>query len=499
MKEVYNISLQGVSFTVEKDAYQMLESYLEELKMHYGKQEEEVVNDIEERIAELLVERGCTGGTIVQAGHVEEIIKVLGRPSEIDGDSTDTDGCKVKKSIYRDTQNGIVAGVCSGLGAYFNLDAVWVRIIFILAAALFTAPTLFIHRFLGINMSWLGFLLLVYLILWIIIPEAKTVSQRCAMRGESQSVDHIHKKFAQGARNVGNEMWQMGSQATGSFFSTLWRIIRFAAGVILACIGFGGIVVLGIGFLGVDMVTGLSVLSIPDFIELNIGSTLWLKIFGILTVLLPCVGMLYAGMQLCFNFKSPKWRPGLINFLVWLVSALVFILLAMKALAPYYDVDSDHMERMSIASHNDTLYVVCPKVPGMEKAKMNIDACHNSVELFYMNNAERKNTSFAVYPKIVVRESADIDSPYLEATMTTFSKPSIYDDYAENVQIQDIATLQDSLITVKPAVYSKKSKFAGKVQLLRIYVPDSTAVILKDPIEFTFGESGRYRSGINRR
>ena len=134
MKEVFDISLQGVAFKIEKDAYGLLESYLEELKSHYGKQEEEVVNDIEERISELLLEKGCAGGTVVQYHHIDEIIKVLGRPSEIDGGEGNTPPAKVKKGIYRDTRNCIVAGVCSGLGAYFNMDAVWVRIIFIILA-----------------------------------------------------------------------------------------------------------------------------------------------------------------------------------------------------------------------------------------------------------------------------------------------------------------------------------------------------------------------------
>ena len=76
MKEVYDISLQGAAFKIEKDAYVLLENYLEELKSHYGKQEEEVVNDIEERIAELLLEKGCTGGTVVQSRHIDDIIKL---------------------------------------------------------------------------------------------------------------------------------------------------------------------------------------------------------------------------------------------------------------------------------------------------------------------------------------------------------------------------------------------------------------------------------------
>ena len=487
MKEVYDISLRGISFKIEKDAYDLLDNYLVELKGHYGEQEAEVVNDIEERIAELLLEKGCANSTVVQYHHIDDIIRVLGRPSEIE-DSSGEKAVKVKKGIFRDTRNGVVAGVCSGLGAYFNLDAVWVRVIFILLAVVFTAPSLFIRNFLGLDMGWFGFLLLVYCILWLIIPEARTVSQRCAMRGESQSVDHIHRKFAQGAREVGNEMWQVGSQATGTVFSTIWRVICFTAGVLLTVAGFAGIVTVGVGFIGVDMIAGISALSIPDFIELNIGSTLWLKIFGVLAVLLPCVGMLYWGMKLCFNFKSPKWRPGMIIFIVWLVSLIVFVLFVVKSITPYQDLNKLDKEEIAVVGNYDTLYVVCPKVPGIEEAKMNIEAHRNSLELFYMNNSHKKDASFTVYPRFSVKRVKE-GAPKLEANMTSFSQlPSM----------EGIVQVKDSLITLLPAVYSKENKFAGEVQYIKLFVPDSTTVILKEPIDFTFGESKSYRTGLKR-
>lgn len=494
MKEVFDISLQGVSFKIEKDAFELLENYIDELKVHYGKQEEEVVNDIEERISELLFERGCTGGTVVQMHHVEDIIKVLGRPNEIDGQQGISGENKVKKGIYRDTQNGIVAGVCSGLGAYFNMDAVWVRVIFILVAILFTAPSFFVSSFLRIDIGWFGFMLLAYLILWIIIPEAKTVSQRCAMRGEPQSIDHIHRKFAQGAREVGSEMWSMGTKATGTFFSTLWRIICFTVGVILTIIGFGGIVALGVVLFSVDMITGIPVLSIPDFMELNIGSTLWLKIFGLLTVLLPCVGMLYAGIRLCFRFKAPKWRPGLINFLVWLVCALVFTLGTVKAFSPYY-VDRESKEQIELLSTRDTLYLNCIKMPGMENAKMSIDASGNHCGLFYLDNAQRKNTSFAVYPDIAVRR-IETGTPYIEVKTVNFSKPDFYEASASGMKISDVVAVQDSLVTVKPAIYSRTDKFSGTLHKVVLYVPEDTKVVMQEPVKFVFGESASYRSGI---
>ena len=365
------------------------------------------------------------------------------------------------------------------------MDAVWVRIIFILLAVVFTAPSLVIRNFLGINVSWFGFMLLIYVVLWIIIPEAKTVSQRCAMRGESQRVDHIYKRFAQGARTVGSEMWQVGSKATGSVVSTIWRIIRFAVGAFFTAVGFGGIVMLGVVFFGVDVLAGISLFSVPDFIELDINSTVWLKVFGTLSFLLPCVGMLYGGMQLCFNFKSPKWRPGLVIFLVWLVSALIFILSMIKGFSPYYDIYSDSQHKITLPVQNDTLYVVCEKLPEMEKARMNLNAKRNTLELFYLNKADKKNVQVALYPNFHVNR-IDGAAPKIEAAMLG------------NSNVDEAVTVTDSLITIHPALYSRKDKFAGKVQCLNLYVPDNVTVILKEPVEFTFGSYDGYSTGIYR-
>ena len=103
MREVVNISLQGVSFTVESNALELLEQYLDELRQYYGEGEAEVVNDIEERIAELLIERGCKDST-VRYHHVDEIINILGHPNQMEGEENPKKGKKVKRRIFRCVQ-----------------------------------------------------------------------------------------------------------------------------------------------------------------------------------------------------------------------------------------------------------------------------------------------------------------------------------------------------------------------------------------------------------
>lgn len=474
MKEVVNVSLQGVSFTMEKEAQQLLENYLNELGRHYGEQEAEVVNDIEERIAELLVEKGCRGN-VVQVPHIEEIIGILGMPNEFD--SQESGKKSVKKRIYRDTQNGVVAGICSGLAVYLNIDVVWLRVIMVV-----------LLLFLNIT------LIAVYCILWFIIPAARTIGQRCEMRGESQGVDQIHRKFAQGAGDVGGEMWQAGTKATCTIVSAGWRIFTIVAGAAFIFLGFVGIASLGVGMLGFDMLMGVSPLDVLDFMELNIGSNLWLKVSGVFVLLLPCVALLYGGMQLCFRFKSPKWRPGLVMFLIWIVSLLVFMFSAVKAFNPYYNVNESRKEKLQFVTASDTLYIKCPRPVGMEKAKMSIDARGRSLGLLYLNNERRNNVSVALYPNVELGKSEG--GAYIETTFATFSKPSLFDEYQEKIDMGSVVQVKDSLMTVYPSVYSKNEKFAGKVQHIKLCVPENTVVVLQDPIDFIFGKSVPYSSGI---
>jgi hypothetical protein len=193
-------------------------------------------------------------------------------------------------------------------------------------------------------------------------------------------------------------------------------------------------------------------------------------------------------MKLCFNLKAPKWRPGMIIFIVWLVSLIVFVLFVVKSITPYQDLNKLDKEEIAVVGNYDTLYVACPKVPGIEEAKMNIEAHRNSLELFYMNNSHKKDASFTVYPRFSVKRVKE-GAPKLEANMTSFSQlPSM----------EGIVQVKDSLITLLPAVYSKENKFAGEVQYIKLFVPDSTTVILKEPIDFTFGKSKSYRTGLKR-
>lgn len=184
MKKTYNINLGGCGFVIDEDAYETLASYLNTLRDVCTKSgQPETVDDIEMRIAEIFTETCATApNRILTMGDVEWVIDRMGRPEEImpqaveEGVATPPpySGKKIEKRLYRDTDNKILGGVCSGLAWYMGVDPVWVRIVAVLLAFLT-----------GSTLIW------VYIVLWIIIPAARTPYERMQMMGMDSSMDTI--------------------------------------------------------------------------------------------------------------------------------------------------------------------------------------------------------------------------------------------------------------------------------------------------------------------
>lgn len=195
MKKTYNINISGLPFVIDEDAYNILDTYLTTLGEACSRSgETETATDIEQRIAEIFAEKRCTGREILSREDVTEVIERMGRPEEIIMESTveeeaagtaetpppynniQSPPLPVKKRLYRDIDNKILGGVCSGLGWYLSIDPVWVRVITV-GLAFLSGSTL----------------ALIYIILWIIIPAARTPFQRMQMMGIDPSVSNVGK------------------------------------------------------------------------------------------------------------------------------------------------------------------------------------------------------------------------------------------------------------------------------------------------------------------
>ncbi|MGH1433364.1 MAG: PspC domain-containing protein [Lewinella sp.] len=219
MNKVYNINLGGYPFTIDEDAYNHLRSYLEAIHNHFRATEgyEEITHDIEARLAELFVEQ-LNNRPIVGFQEVEDAIAIMGRPEEFGADpmsegasftesgnaQADTGGTDAKfkiktgKRLYRDTEDSVVGGVAAGLTAYFGIaDPIWVRLFFVLVV---------ISGGIGIPL---------YLILWALMPEAKTAGDRLAMRGEPINISNISKIITEEFEHLSEKMTELGEELAG--------------------------------------------------------------------------------------------------------------------------------------------------------------------------------------------------------------------------------------------------------------------------------------------
>lgn len=130
MKEVKKCSISGVAFTLDADAYETLGQYLASLKQTYGSSDEgrEIVADIEARIAELILSHQ-DNTSVVEKPLIREIIAQMGSAEDIrDGGEEPAPGPRIPRRLYRDTENAKLGGVCAGIGKYFDIDPVWVRL-----------------------------------------------------------------------------------------------------------------------------------------------------------------------------------------------------------------------------------------------------------------------------------------------------------------------------------------------------------------------------------
>ena len=342
MTEIDKVSIGGYAFTLEKAASEEVGQYLKNLEAHYLGQPggKEIMEGIEERMAELLLERcGRTG--VATMADIQGIIGILGRPERIEADDPEPSETQAKpqKKLYRDLENKKIAGVCAGLANYFNFDVVAMRIIFcVIALALF---------FTGADegvWSLSGFA--AYAILWLAMPAARTAQERWAMKGDAGTLNDIQRNIRSGVEEMGDAA-RRGVREVGDTVrangNELGKILLLIIGIFLLLGGVSGLASVSVlGLKGPTLFSApldrfLDEMSVNVPIFYDMVNTPWIMVLAILAVVLPLIGLIYGGIQLIFGFKPPKWRPGLVIFVLWLVVLVVLaVLFAMGVVSTEY-------------------------------------------------------------------------------------------------------------------------------------------------------------------
>ncbi|WKW47354.1 PspC domain-containing protein [Myroides sp. JBRI-B21084] len=306
MNKTVTINIAGLVFHIDEDAFNKLDSYINAVRNSIQKEsEDEIISDIEARIAELFSQRIDPQTGVIRMNNVDEIIDIMGKPEDyiIEDEPQNniqfTTNTKGYKKMYRDSEKRILGGVCSGLAHYFNIDPVWMRIIFVLLFFLY------------------GVSILVYFILWIIIPKAVTVADFLEMKGEPVNISNIEKQFREGVSTSYQKIKSTGNTAA----DTIKKIIG------VCFVIFSSTALFGSFFIPVIFYSKPMNFA-NEFVNYNenvIGIPFWaigLSLFLMCAV--PFIILLLVGIKLLNSkLKHIGWVSAILGF-IWLIATFIF-------------------------------------------------------------------------------------------------------------------------------------------------------------------------------
>jgi phage shock protein PspC (stress-responsive transcriptional regulator) len=329
MKKTLSIHIGKQLFTIEEDAYSLLQSYLERLERKFQNEQgkEEIIEDIEYRFAELFASYLQSSRVVVEESDVKQAIDSLGQIEDFEAEnenvneetnskkdnsekqnfnSTNASG---QKRLFRDTDNRILGGVCAGLSHYLGIDVVFVRIIFILCLML-------------------GFGFGLYLVLWIVFPSIKSPADRLQMQGKAVTVDTIKEEFNKAGQRIKNDTKDLDKRIkkhTDKLNAKVNPAIKTLLRVFGVFILVGTLVYLlfatliSTGILDVIPTTGEEYyISIYEFLQMAVGdqsnlNLIWLG--GLMGVFAIGFFWLIIGTRMVTNNYSKALRYGVISMI----------------------------------------------------------------------------------------------------------------------------------------------------------------------------------------
>lgn len=368
MNKTVNINLAGIPFYIDEDAYGKLSRYLEGIRNSLKGSEgsEEIMQDIEARIAELFTEKMENTPKVVTMKTLDEVIAVMGQPEdyEVDDDVFDDVPPTSKaygrhKKLFRDIDDKYISGVSSGLGHYVGVDAIWIRLLWVLLV-----------------LAGLGSPILVYILLWILVPAAVTTSDKLRMTGEPINISNIERKFKEGfdtvadkVKNVdydkyGNKIKTGTSNffdALGQVFLTLFKVFAKLIGLVIIIVSLLTIISLVVSFFAFGSIDFWGNTEMMEYFTMidTTNVPLWLVALLVLfAVGIPFFVLFILGLKLLIsNLKSMGSTAKIVLIVVWALSIIGLAIIGIKQ-ATENAYDGSHIEEQSLLIQpNDTIHL----------------------------------------------------------------------------------------------------------------------------------------------
>ena len=409
MNKTVNINLAGVFFHIDEDAYAKLQHYLEAIKrsLTNTQGQDEIIRDIEARIAELFSEKIQNERQVISIREVEEVIAVMGQPEDymLDEEIFDDEPTYTRskgKRLYRDTEHSVLGGVSSGLGHYLGVDALWLRILWIL-----------LTFFSG------GGFILIYIALWIFIPEAKTTADKLAMRGEPVTISNIERKIREGFDDVSGKMKDIDYEKYGykakngasSAATAIGDAVMFLLNLFVKLVGIlllliAGTTLIGL-FIGLFTIGTFGIVDAPwtDYIELMGpgADSIWIiSLLAFFALGIPFFFLFILGLKILVQKLHPIGRTAkLVLLAVWILAVLGLVFFGIKqASETAYDGEVTITETLPVKA-NDTLYLNIKGNPEFNSTPYRDD------EFNFSYTADNKKVLWSQNVRLVVKSSRD--------------------------------------------------------------------------------------------
>ncbi|WP_405296639.1 PspC domain-containing protein [Algibacter sp. Ld11] len=503
MNKTVNINLAGIFFHIDEDAYLKLQRYLEAIKRSFTDSQgrSEIIADIEARIAELFNERVQMDRQVIRVKEVDEVISIMGQPEdylvddEIFEDEPQHTPRKKKTSsrkLFRDTNNSYIGGVSSGLAHYLGIDAIWIRLVWVLL-------------FFGFGTG-----ILLYILLWVLVPEAKTTAEKIMMTGEPVNISNIEKKIKDGFENVSETVTDVAKNVSDSvsnatknidfekqggkikstsrsFFEAIGDIIMFFfkviakfIGVLLIFIGAAALIALIIGLFSVGVANFVHIPGL-DLVDIaNAGETpIWfVSLLTLFAVGIPFFFLFYLGLKILVNNLKSIGNVAKFTLLgLWIISVIGLIVIGIRQ-ASEHAFDETYIEKTELPiTAIDTLSI---KMVGNDNFSSSFYRDHSNFKLAHDDEGN----------KIIYSSDIDIRVKSTTDTVITVALEKSADgrDYqkargrAKNInysfELKNNVLLLDSYFTTDP-----KNKFSDQEVDVVLYIPENMIVNFKKNTE----------------
>jgi len=335
MNKTVTVNIGGIVFHIDENAYEKFKKYLESIRSHFTQSEgrDEIMQDIESRIAEMFQEKIKDSKHVITLEDVDQVTTQMGKPEQFgdedeqaaEGHETDTH-FTVKRRMFRNPDDKLLGGVCSGIANYFDIDTVWVRLLFVI-------PLL----------AW-GSGIFLYILLWIILPEAKTTAEKLQMRGEKVNISNIEKNIKEEreydksrAAESGKDRGKKAGTAVGRIFEAIGEVIKFFflfLGKLISIVFlFVGLVVVFCLVMSLFAFLGVPGTQYPEIWRLIFDSSTqftFAYIGILLLVSIPFLMLAYLGARTLFNIRKGSRAVGLTALGLWLIGLGICLFIGIR-------------------------------------------------------------------------------------------------------------------------------------------------------------------------